>query len=294
MSSTHLELLFPLTSAVLYVIGALLFRRAADFGVGFWRTTFVANVICAIAFVPLWLLGGTFHLGLIWQPALTALLFVIGSVLNFISLDKGDVSLATPVLGIKIVLVAALSALVTGDLGRPSLWAAAVLSTAAIALLNWTRGVHHHHVTLTLLAAGSSAASFALFDVLVQKFAPEWGLGRFLPTMLGFVGLFSCGAIARFPGSLRAIDGRGWPWLLGGSLVLAAQAIIFITSVAHFQFAPAANVVYASRGLWSVALVWLIGHWFGNRERQLGSDVLGWRLVGAAMMLAAIVLVLVR
>ena len=112
--------------------------------------------------------------------------------------------------------------------------------------------------------------------------------------MLGFVALFSCGAIPQFPGPLRAIDGRAWPWLLGGSLVLAAQAILFITSVAHFQMATEANVVYASRGLWSVALVWLIGHWFGNRERQLGGAVLTWRLVGAAMMLAAIVVVVVR
>ena len=110
MSSSRLELLFPLTSAVLYVIGAMLFRRAAYFGVGFWRTTFVANVICAVAFVPLWQLGGTFHVRLLWQPALAALLFVVGSILNFISLDRGDVSLATPVLGIKIVLVAVFSA----------------------------------------------------------------------------------------------------------------------------------------------------------------------------------------
>lgn len=290
--NSHYALLFPLTSALLYVIGALLLRRAADFGVGFWRTTFVANVICAAAFSVLWLLGGKFHPQLLWQPAAVAVLFMFGSVMNFISLDKGDVSLATPVLGIKIVLVAVFSALITGDWGQPTLWIAAVLSTSAIALLNWSRGTRHHHVTLTILAAGASAASFALFDVLVQKWSPAWGVGRFPPTMLGFVAIFSCGAIPQFPSPLTAISGRAWPWLLAGSIVLAAQAVVFVSSVAAFGNATAANVVYSSRGLWSVVLVWVIGHWFGNTEQQLGSGILRWRLIGAVLMLAAIALVL--
>src|SRR4029450_8930739 len=98
-----MPLIFPLSSALLYVIGALLLRRAADFGVGFWRTAFVANTICSIAFTSLLFFGGTFHPGLLWQPAIVAGLFMLGSILNFSSLDRGDVSLATPVLGIKIV-----------------------------------------------------------------------------------------------------------------------------------------------------------------------------------------------
>jgi drug/metabolite transporter (DMT)-like permease len=135
-----ISLLLPLASAMLYVIGALLMRRAADFGVGFWRTTFVANLICAAVFSPLLLLGGTFHSELLWQPATVALLFAMGSILNFISLDRGDVSSATPVLGIKIVLVALFTTLLLGHSVTPRLWTAAVLSTLAIALLNWTRG----------------------------------------------------------------------------------------------------------------------------------------------------------
>src|SRR5262245_60749239 len=292
MNQSNLVLIFPLASALLYVIGALLLRRAADFGVGFWRTTFVANMICASVFMSLLYFGGTFHLRLLWQPAIVAGLFMLGSVLNFISLDRGDVSLATPVLGINIVRVAGFAAAITGEWGKPSLWLAAALSTAAVGLLNWTRAAHHHHVTLTILAAGGSAASFALFDVLVQQWAAPWGIGRFPPTVLAFVALFSCGTVPMFPGPLSKIPGPAWIWLFGGSVVLAAQAVIFVSSVAYFRNATAANIVYSSRGLWSVALVWLIGHWFGNRERQLGGMILRWRLIGAAMMLVAIALVL--
>jgi hypothetical protein len=62
---------------------------------------------------------------------------------------------------------------------------------------------------------------------------------------------------------------------------------------AHGQ-ATAANVLYASRGLLSVLLIWSIGHWFSNAEQKLGLKVLRWRLLGATLMLAAIVLVMTR
>lgn len=287
-----LGLLLPLASAVLYVIGALLMRRAADFGVGFWRTTFVANCICALVFSSLLLFGGNFHLRLLWQPAVVALLFAGGSILNFLSIDRGDVSLATPVLGIKIVLVAVFTTLLTGELVTPRLWIAAGLSSLAIVLLNWTRGSHHHHVTTTILAAGSSAAAFALFDVLVQMWSPAWGIGRFPSVMLGFVALFALSFIPQFPAPLSAVNRGAWQWLLAGSVVLGVQSLLFIVAVGQFGDATAANVMYSSRGLWSVALVWLIGHWFKNKEQHLGASVLRWRLVGAAVMMAAILLVL--
>ena len=49
------------------------------------------------------------------------------------------------------------------------------------------------------------------------------------------------------------------------------------------------NVIYNSRGVWSVLAVWLVGHWWGNTERHAGRAVLAWRLAGAALLLAAIV-----
>src|SRR5262245_8183301 len=116
-----LALALPLGSAVVYVVAAMLMRRAADFGLGLWRTTFVASLMGVVVFAPLWLLGGTFRADLLWQPALVALLFMAGSILNLISLDRGDVSIATPVLGIKIILVAVFSTLLGSQVVTPKL-----------------------------------------------------------------------------------------------------------------------------------------------------------------------------
>jgi len=50
-------------------------------------------------------------------------------------------------------------------------------------------------------------------------------------------------------------------------------------------------VVYGTRGLWSLALVWWAGRWFGNTERaEAGRRVILARLAGAALLLAAVAL----
>jgi hypothetical protein len=81
---------------------------------------------------------------------------------------------------------------------------------------------------------------------------------------------------------------------LGGTVLLGGQSIVFISTIANYGHATSANIVYAARGLLSVAMVWLIGHWFVNAEQHLGNRVMRWRLGGALMMMSAIVLVVVK
>ncbi|MBI5774619.1 MAG: DMT family transporter [Verrucomicrobia bacterium] len=286
------SILLPLCAALLYVVGALLVKRSGDFGVGVWRTAFISNLTSALIFQLLLPLGGTFHVELLWQPALVGVLFLLGQLLNYLALQRGDVSVATPVLGVKIILVALFTTLLLTQGVSAKLWAAAALSSLAIALLNRTGGAKHHHVGSTILYAGSSAAMFALFDVLVQKWSPAWGAGRFLPVMLGFVAVFSVVLIPFFHAPLTAVPRGAWPWLMGGCLFIGFQSLVFVMAIVMFRNATSANVLYSSRGLWSVVAVWAVGHWFANREQHLGAGVLRWRLAGAVLMMAAIALVL--
>lgn len=287
-----LPTLLPLLAALIYASAALLVKRAADLGVGVWRAAFVANVVGAGVFQPLLLLGGTVHPGLWWQPVLVGFCFTVGQWLTFTAMDKGDVSVATPVLGLKILFVAILVTAAGRQSLRPQLWFAALLATVGIALLN-RRGGHagHHHVGRTIVMAGLAAAAFAVFDVLVQAWAPAWGVGRFLPLTMAAAGLFSFGFIPRFRAPLAAIDGPSWRWLLAGTATMAAQSVMFVSTVARWGNAPGANVLYSSRGLWTVVLVWLFGHWVKSREQDLARPVLVARFTGAAFMMCAILLV---
>src|SRR4051812_10286616 len=111
-----IHLLLPLASSLLYVFAALNLKRANDQGAGTWRSLVVNNAIIAVAFIPLPFFdpprSGPFPL---WQPAAIALLFIVGQACTMYSLNRGDVSIATPVIGTKVVFVAFFATLLTPD-----------------------------------------------------------------------------------------------------------------------------------------------------------------------------------
>jgi drug/metabolite transporter (DMT)-like permease len=287
----------PLAAAIVYVAGALLLKRAADLGADVWRTTRIINYTSVLVAAPLLLLGGLIPSpSLWWQPPLAGLLFFGGQVFTLVALSTGDVSVATPVLGLKILLVAIFVAVLIGDPIGARLWTAAALSSAAIALLNVTRAQTHKRVATTIGLSASGATAYAIFDVLVQKWSPAWGTGRFLPAAMCSAAVYSLAlrrldAAQKSSGPARAAY---LPWLAGGAACFAVQGLTFMTSISLYRHATSANVLYSSRGLWSVVAVWGIGHWFANREQHLGARVLAWRLVGAVLLMAAIVLVVLE
>ncbi len=287
------HLLLPLVSSVIYVLGALLVRRAADLGVGLWRTTFVANTLSAILFLPLKMLGGPGQpMSQWWQPALLAGVLVLGQTLGFFALTRGDVTVATPMLGLKTILVALLTSVLLNLPLEPRLWWAAGLSTAGIALLHRAGSGHPRRLGISVGAGAGAAAAFALFDVLIQRWAPVWGAGQLIPAVMMLGALFSLVFVPFFRDPLWKIPRAGWMPLLGGSACISAQGILLITAVGVFGDATAINVVYSARSLWMVLAVWSIGHWFHNTEQTLGPRVLAIRLAGALLMTLAVVLAL--
>ena len=284
---------YPLLAALLYALGAMVLKRSSQLGVGLWRTTFVANLIVAGLFSLLWLFGGPqVKVEDLWQPGLIALCLFAGQISQFLALEKGDVSVAVPVFGLKVILVAFFTPLLTGDSVGPKLWIAALLSVLGITLLNRKEaGQPPRNLGITLIAGGVGSICFAVFDVLVQKWGPAWGAGHLLPCIFWINAVLSLGLIPFFSAPLRAVPTQAWPWLVGGSTLLGSQSIIFVSTLAIYGKATSANIIYSSRGLLSVAMVWLIGHWFANQEQHLGPKVMRWRLAGALLMMSAIVLV---
>jgi drug/metabolite transporter (DMT)-like permease len=286
----------PVACAFTYVVAALMLKRASALGVGPWRIGFLANWIMFLVFLPLGLLvpGSTGPApGLPWQPAVSAVLFLGGQMFIVLALQKGDVSVTTPVMGTKVLLVALLSLLLRAGDVPWRWWAGAVLSTAAVALLHF--GEPHAtrtRVGRTVLLAGLSALSFSLGDVLLQKWVPAWGSGRYLMWMFLFNALYTFSFVPFFRAPLSALDATAWRWTAAGAVLLALNNAGIALAIAISRAAAAVNIAYSLRGLVSVGLVWAVGHWFHNEEQHLTPRVLRLRLVGAALMLGAIVLVL--
>ena len=159
--------------------------------------------------------------------------------------------------------------------------------------LSGERRRQRSRVGRTVLLAGMSAVAFSLCDVLLQKWVVGWGSGRYLPPMFLFNALYTFAFVPFFRAPLWALDRRAWRWTAGGALLLAVNNVGIALSIAVWRAATSTTILYSFRGLVSVALVWAVGHWFGSEEQHLTPRVLRFRLVGAALMLAAIVLVLV-
>lgn len=290
----HFNLLLPLACALVYVVGALTVKRAAAFGVGVWRTSFLSNWAIVLLFLPVWFRsGGQIHpLADYAQPALTALLFFGGQALTFLALGRGDVSVTTPVMGTKVILVALFSSLLRVGEVPLQWWLGAALSTAAILLLHLGEGAKHRNVGQTVLLAFGSATAFSLGDVLLQKWLPGWGAANYFPPMFLIVGLLSCGFVPFFSAPLSALSPGAWRWVGPGALLMALNNAGVVLAVGLVGSATVVNIIYSVRGLFSVLLVWSVGHWFASEEKHLAPAVLRYRFIGAVLMVAAIGLVL--
>jgi drug/metabolite transporter (DMT)-like permease len=287
-----LYLLFPLASAFLYVAAALSLKAASERGAGVWRSTFVMNLVVAACFAGLLVLdpGGGPGPRAWWQPAAIGSLFVAGQGLTMVALSRGDVSVATPVMGTKVVFVAFFVTLIVGERLTADYWLSAGMSAVGIALLNLggQRGLRRH-LALTVVASLGAASCYAMFDVLVRKWAGAWGVGRLLPAVMAWAAGLSLLLRPAFEGPLTAVPRAARRPLLLGSVFLGVQALLLVRTLGLHPDTTRINVVYNSRGLWSVLAVWLVGHWWANTERHVGRAVFAWRLAGAAMLLGAIV-----
>ena len=288
------DLWLALLCAVLFSVGALLVKRANQLGVGPWETTLISNLTTALGLMSLWPMGGQIpSWSLWWQPALVAVAFIAGQAMVFIAYHRGDVSVATPVLGVKIIMVAIFTTVLIGDHLSWQMWLGAILSTSAVVLLNRTdRTGKKGPVGFTVLMALGCAVSFALFDALVQKWGPAWGAGRFLPVMMLMVAGMSLAAHPFFSRGKSSLFGTGAPWLWSGTGLIALQSAIFVGAIVIYKNAAPANVVFSSRGLWTLLLVSYAGHWFRSSEQHMGAGVLRSRLVGVLLMMSAIALVM--
>jgi len=284
---TGVILLIPLTSAFLYALAAIYLKRALSEGAGRWRVTFGCNMVMALGYQVCWVARTqAFSASGAEHAAVAACTFFAGQVFTFLALNRGDVSVVTPILGTKVIWVAVFSTLLMGRAHSPHVWAAVFMTAMGAAILGYQRGVHPRRVALSVGAALATSCSFGMTDVLVQKYAPGWGFGSFIPTMFLMVGMLSLGFIPLMR------DGSGWApvWLGTGAVLLAAQALGLAFVLTKFGEATRVNIAYNSRGLWSVVLVWVFGHWFGNTEREGGTRQMLRRLAGAGLLVAAILM----
>ncbi len=287
-------LLFPLAAALGYALSALCLKRAMEEGAGVLRTGFVVNVTMGLMFFPILLFAEGPLVEENWYaPVITAVFFFLGQIFTFLALRKGDVSVATPLMGSKVIFVAAISVILLPEPVPIAWWIAAMLAFWSVWLLRVGRPADKSRLAVSIAFALLSAASFAVCDVLVQRFGAEWGFQRFVPLAFGLVAVFAVGFVPFFRDPLQTMTRAAWRWLVPGAVLLSLQALCIAYALSTYGSATAVNVVYSLRGIMSIVLVISVGSFFGNVEGSAGSAVMTRRLISGALIFIAVLLVLV-
>ncbi|NOX98140.1 MAG: EamA family transporter [Verrucomicrobia bacterium] len=286
-------LLVPFFSAALYALSSIFLKRGMKEGASAIYSFHVSNLVIGLCFLPLiFLEKQTIHWEQIQYPILTGVTFFIGSWFTFIAIHRGDVSLVTPLMGSKVIFVALFALVLASQPPSSALIIASVLSAIGIAVMGAKDFAQSSHAALTISLALTSSAVFALCDIFVRKWAPDFGPLAFLTVSTAGLALVSLVALILMARKNRASMAGPGPrkWIIWSSTLIGIQAIGMGYIISTNDDTTGINVVYGSRGLWAIILIVLVGPLLGNHERQLAKNVFLYRLVGTLLLMLAIVI----
>ena len=287
-----MHLLLPFCSSVLVVFALTCLKRAEQRGASTWTAMILVCWSAACVFPVLLLMGGTMQpLQMLWQPAVIGGLFLAGQLFTILAVARGDVSIAAPVLGIKVLIVPAAARFFVDEDPSMRVWIAAVVAVVGIAFVQARdAAAQRSRIAASVVYALLAACSMTLFDLLIQGWAPNWGAGYFLPIGFACAALFSLAflPLADRPATLRQLGVL--PLLAAGALLMAVQAIGMTLTLGLFGDATHVNIVYSLRGLWGVLLTWALAHRVTTAESAASHRTMALRLAGAVLIGVSVVI----
>tara|TARA_B110000093_G_scaffold32562_1_gene33299 strand:- start:50331 stop:51212 length:882 start_codon:yes stop_codon:yes gene_type:complete len=278
-------------AALGYAIAAICSKRALGHGAGVLRVSFIMNW----AFVPVFgclLFSNVSEVpySLLQYPVLAGGLFFLGQLFTFAAIRFGDVSLQTPVMGTKAVFVVIIAVLLGTEVVSLPMATAAVVAMLGVALLCFS-GDGAERVGRTLGLALLSSFFFACSDTMVGYHAGAFGVPMFLFLAILTNALLSLALIPFFRDPLQQMPAPAWPWITLACLIMAGQALLLNYSLGRYQNVAAINVIYSTRGLWSVVLGAIsLRLMVSSRFPSVPRRILYLRMAGALLMCLAIVI----
>jgi drug/metabolite transporter (DMT)-like permease len=305
----HLTLLWGviagLVAAAASAVSYLLSRHhGGREGRGSLRLLVHAHLVMGAACLPLcWLLAPAGIAVSAWLPdCLPACLgsagsYLLGQAAVFAALQRTDASLISPLLGLKIAVLAVLVACVAGPPLDGRQWLAVGLTASAVLLLSRAGGRLSPFVLAIVAAA---CLGFATADILIvrlidaiQNAAATAGreVSRLHAGALGMAVTYVACGLAALP-LIRSVPARGRSDWLAATQYSAAWLSGMVALYACFGMVGVVlgNILQSTRGLMSVGLGASFAHlgWH-DLEQPVSRAMLARRVVAGLLMTAAIV-----
>lgn len=279
----------PLVAAVLHPLLGLLVQRAAKLGVSQPVVLGFANLMTLAVF--LLYLRPDFSAALGFMDVLavvSGLCFFGGQWFAVQAVRNGDLVVNSSAMGLKVLIVAALSASVGLEKAGISLIAGALLAAAAVYLVTGATAERWKANRVTLWLTLAACVFFACADFLVGWKSRETGAARWLIIMMGTAGVVSVFMlIPRWEQVKDAFSDKASALpVAGAGLLMGLQALVVNMAFSIFGEPTLSNIAYSTRGVMAVFIVWAIV----NRGR---SGLGGRQLAGAALMVLALAVALI-
>jgi drug/metabolite transporter (DMT)-like permease len=288
-------IILPLVGAVVYTVAAMLFKKLLDNGANLWYINFLSNIVTCLFMLPVYFMGHHTNGQVPYVPGLIiSFFFIAGQAFSLIALKCGDVSVATPLLGTKVLMVAFFTIVLLGIPVPLLWWIASILAVVALLLLRGQDENSKKSFVPTVVFSLLCALGFALSDIYIQKWAPVYGPDRLIFIVFIMIALMSFCFIPFFHKTKLLFNAPVSLWLALSIVCIALQSVLVAIALSRFGNATAVNIAFSSRGMWSVLFIWLFGGLIGNKEHLLGKKIFWQRLAGSALILLAIALVVIR
>jgi len=156
-------LVLPMFSAFLYAVAAMSQKQAIAAGYGPWRMAGVTTWLVSLPFMFLIFLEEDLRLpDPLWPGLVCGVLFMGGQFFSILAITRGDVSVSTPVLGSKVVLVVLFLSWFTDEQMSMATWIAAFLTCLGIVFLQSDDRLEKRgQIWFTIWISILSAACFA-------------------------------------------------------------------------------------------------------------------------------------
>ena len=291
----------------------MLAKQAISKGASPWTATVFGNVWIAVFWGLVAAYRGELSGQETWlQAALVGFLFVLGQVFTYLAFQVGDISVAAPVMGVKVLLVAMLSALLTGQPVATQVWIAAAMATMGIALVQMSSEkrettahaddesasdesiVSSTRTGLSIVLAIVAVTALSIFDLLLQRWGPSLEPLAFLPVMFVCAMMISLFLLpwVDSPFALRKLSALRL--MLSGTFLMALQAMSMSFVLTQHGDAARVNIVYALRGMWGVIFAWWLARFLQLGEADVSRPAMIRRLIGATLLTLAVVVALLR
>jgi len=290
MSELTGTVLLPLIGAFLHPFLGMLIQRSTREGASLPVIVGVSNLISVLIFAFYLEPTGSWKLtGLDWLAVASGVFFFLGQWFSIQSVKNGDLAVHSSALGVKLLLVAALAAMVGLENSRPYLIPAAVLACVSVflvagaSLAGWRE--HKNTVGLTLVAC----LFFGVNDFILGWQAKEIGAARWLVILMSTAGLMSLVLLgSRFRQvAVLAVSGNARWFVLAAGFSLGVQALLVSIAFSEFQQPTLSNVAYSTRGVMAVLVLWALG-------RGKTGSLFVRQIAGAILMVVSLILALQR